>query len=89
MEAGLGDVDEAIEEVTQDEEKNEVYEVVSGDTLLGIALKTDIPMDKLIEMNDSLEDENSMIRVGDELVITVPEPKLAVVRQEECIMKKI
>ena len=83
MEAGLGDVDEAIEEVTQDEEKNEVYEVVSGDTLLGIALKTDIPMDKLIEMNDSLEDENSMIRVGDELVITVPEPKLAVVRQEE------
>ena len=40
-------------------------------------------MDKLIEMNDSLEDERSMIRAGDELIITVPEPKLAVVRQEE------
>ncbi len=73
----------AIQEVTQDEEKSDVYEVVSGDTLSEIAIKTNIPMDRLIEMNESLEDENSMIRVGDELVITVPEPKLAVVRQEE------
>ncbi len=79
----LMDVDGAIREVTQDEEKNDVYEVVSGDTLSEIAIKTNIPMDKLIEMNESLEDENSMIRVGDELIITVPEPKLAVMRQEE------
>ncbi len=76
-------LDAAILEVTQEEEKSDVYEVVSGDTLSEIAIKTNIPMDKLIEMNDSLEDENSMIRVGDELIITVPEPKLAVVRQEE------
>ncbi len=82
-ESELMNVEDAIREVTQDEEKNDVYEVVSGDTLSEIAIKTNIPMDKLIEMNDSLEDENSMIRVGDELIITVPEPKLAVVRQEE------
>ena len=69
--------------MTQEEEKSDVYEVVSGDTLSEIAIKTNIPLDKLIEMNASLEDENSMIRVGDELIITVPEPKLAVVRQEE------
>lgn len=79
----LTGLNEAIQEVTQEEEKSDVYEVVSGDTLSEIAIKTNIPMDKLIEMNDSLEDENSMIRVGDELIITVPEPKLAVVRQEE------
>ena len=79
----LTTLDAAILEVTQEEEKSDVYEVVSGDTLSEIAIKTNIPMDKLIEMNDSLEDENSMIRVGDELIITVPEPKLAVVRQEE------
>ena len=79
----LTDLNAAILEVTQDEEKSDVYEVVSGDTLSEIAIKTNIPMDKLIEMNDSLEDENSMIRAGDELIITVPEPKLAVVRQEE------
>lgn len=79
----LTGLEEAIREVTQDEEKNDLYEVVAGDTLSEIAIKTNIPMDKLIEMNDSLEDENSMIRVGEELIITVPEPKLAVVRQEE------
>lgn len=79
----LTGLNEAIKEVTQEEEKSDVYEVVSGDTLSEIAIKTNIPMDRLIEMNDSLEDENSMIRVGDELIITVPEPKLAVVRQEE------
>lgn len=82
-EEDLTNLNAAIREVTQDEEKSDVYEVVSGDTLSEIAIKTNIPMDKLIEMNDSLEDENSMIRVGDELIITVPEPKLAVVRQEE------
>ena len=82
-ESELMDVEDAIREVTQDEEKNDVYEVVSGDTLSEIAIKTNIPMDKIIEMNDSLENENSMIRVGDELIITVPEPKLAVIRQEE------
>ena len=79
----LTSVEDAIREVTQDEEKSDVYEVVSGDTLSEIAIKTNIPMDKLIEMNDSLEDENSMIRPGDELVITVPRPKLAVVHQEQ------
>ena len=79
----LTDLNAAIREVTQDEEKSDVYEVVPGDTLSEIAIKTNIPMDRLIEMNSSLEDENSMIRAGEELVITVPEPKLAVVRQEE------
>lgn len=82
-EGDLTALNTAITEVTQDEEMSDVYEVVSGDTLSEIAIKTNIPMDKLIEMNDSLEDENSMIRVGDELVITIPEPKLAVMRQEE------
>ncbi|MGN0377698.1 MAG: peptidoglycan DD-metalloendopeptidase family protein [Suilimivivens sp.] len=79
----LTDVDTAIEMVTKDQEKNEVYEVVAGDTLSGISLKTNIPLDKLIEMNDTLEDENSMIRVGDELIIMVPQPELTVERQEE------
>lgn len=79
----LTDLNTAIEQVTKEQEKNEVYEVESGDTLSEIAIKTNIPLDKLIEMNDTLENENSMIRVGDELVITVPEPELTVERQEE------
>lgn len=79
----LTDLDTAIEEVTKEQEKNGIYEVASGDTLSGISLKVNIPMDKLIEMNDTLEDENSMIRVGEELIITVPEPALTVEREEE------
>lgn len=76
-------LDRAIDELTKEEEKNEVYEIQSGDTLSEISIATNIPLDRLIEMNDSLDDENSMIRVGDELIITVPEPALTVERQEE------
>ena len=79
----LTDLSTAIEQVTKDQEKNEVYEVKAGDTLSGISFDTNIPLDRLIELNESLDDENSMIRVGDELIITVPEPELTVERKEE------
>lgn len=79
----LTDISVAINDVTSEEQKNEVYKVVSGDTLSGIAMKTNIPVDQLVEMNESLENENSMIRPDDELIITVAKPKLAVIRQEE------
>ena len=82
-ESELTPVNEAIEEVTKDQEKNQIYEVVSGDTLSKIAMDNEIPMEKLIAMNEALENENSMIRVGDELIITVPEPELSVEWQEE------
>ncbi len=79
----LTTLDQAIEEVTKDQEKEQIYEVVSGDTLSQIAEKNDIPLDELIAMNETIENENSMIRVGDELIVTVPEPELSVVRTEE------
>lgn len=79
----LKPLDQAIEEVTKEQEKNTVYEVVSGDTLSEISIKVNIPMDRLIAMNEILENENSTIRVGDELIITIPEPELSVERQEE------
>ena len=72
----------AIEEVTKDQEKEQIYEVVSGDTLSQIAEKNEIPLADLIAMNETIEDENSMIRVGDELIVTVPEPELSVERME-------
>lgn len=79
----LASVDQAIEEVIKEQEVNAVYQVVSGDTLSEIAIKVNIPIDKIIAMNDSLKDENSTIRVGQELIITVPEPELSVEWQEE------
>ncbi len=72
--------DQVIEDVVKVKEVNTVYEVVTGDTLSGIAIKTNIPMDKIIELNSTLENENSMIRPGDELIVTTVEPPLTVNR---------
>lgn len=77
-------LEEATNAVTVEQEKNTVYEVVAGDTLSGISLSTGIPMERLIELNETLENENSLIRIGDELTITIPEPELSVERTEEC-----
>lgn len=73
---------DAIDEVTKDKEQKTIYEVVSGDTLSGIATKTGISMDDLIALNENLTNANSVIRVGDELTITVPKPELSVAREE-------
>ena len=76
-------LEKAIEEVTKEQEKEQIYEVVAGDTLSQIAEKNEIPLASLIAMNETIENENSMIRVGDELIVTVPEPELSVERTEE------
>ena len=75
-------LEQAIEEVTKEQETVGTYTVVSGDTLSEISLKVNIPMETLVAMNDSLEDINTTIRVGQELIITVPEPEVSVERQE-------
>jgi murein DD-endopeptidase MepM/ murein hydrolase activator NlpD len=87
--AQLKPLEEAIEEVTMEEEKNTIYKVASGDTLSEIAIKVNIPMEKLVELNDSLESVNTTIREGQELIVTVPEPKLSVERQEENYYEEI
>lgn len=74
---------DAIDYVTKDQEKNAIYKVQPGDTLSEIAITTNVPLDKLIEMNDSLEDENSVIKADQELIITMPEPELSIDRKEE------
>ena len=75
-------VGQAIQELVEEQEQQVIYEVQSGDTLSEIAIKVNIPMDDIIAMNDSLENENSVLQIGQELIITVPEPELSVVRQE-------
>lgn len=83
MEEDLTSVDDAIEQITSVEEKNAIYEVQSGDTLSQIAEKVNIGMDKIIELNDEIENELSMIRVGQEITITQPEPPLSIERKEQ------
>ena len=84
----LTPLEEAIEQVTKDKEVNGLYEVVSGDTLFGIVEKTNIPLDKIIELNEHIKDENSTIRAGEELIITVPEPELSVERTEQLFLEE-
>lgn len=74
----LTDLPDAINAVTAEVLQNDIYKVVPGDTLSGIAIKVNIPMDDIIAMNDSLEDSRSLIRPNDELIITVAKPKLTV-----------
>lgn len=83
LEDELNSVEEAVNLVTKEQETQIIYKVVSGDTLSQICLTNNIPMDELIAINDALEDENTMIRVDQELVITVPEPELSIMWKEE------
>lgn len=83
MQEKITPLEQAIEEVTKDREKEQIYEVVGGDTLSGIAMDNNLTMEALVQMNESIEDENSTIRIGDEIIITVPEPELSVTRLEE------
>ena len=83
LEEELNTVEEAVNLVTKEQETQIIYKVVSGDTLSQICLTNNIPMDELIAINDALEDENTMIRVDQELVINVPEPELSIMWKEE------
>lgn len=79
----LTSYEEAVNHIVMEQDTADVYEVVKGDTLTEISIKVNIPMDKLIEMNDSLEDERTTLHIGQQLVITVPESTLSVTRTEQ------
>ena len=79
----LTDLNTAIDEVTKDKETNQIYEVKSGDTLSTIAQEYGLSVDDLVSMNPTLNNENSIIRVGDELIVTVPEPELTILHTEQ------
>jgi hypothetical protein len=50
-----------------------VHIVQSGDTLFGIALQYDVPVDQLRQLNAGSLGANDMLQVGQEIVIAVPE----------------
>jgi murein DD-endopeptidase MepM/ murein hydrolase activator NlpD len=83
LESELVDVQTAVDLVTKEQETQVVYKVVSGDTLSQICLDNNIPLEELIAINDSLEDENTTIRVDQELVINVPEPELSIIWKKQ------
>lgn len=80
----LSTLEVAVAEVVKEQEKPGIYEVVAGDTMTEIAIKVNIPMDKIWEMNkDTMPTLESTLRIGQELIITIPEPELSVEWQEQ------
>lgn len=76
----LNTLDEAIHLLTEEQEVQQIYEVQAGDTLSEISIIVGIPMETIVEMNGNILDNvNSTLNIGDELIITVPEPELSVV----------
>ncbi len=89
-ESQISTLEKAVDEVIKEQETPSEYTIQAGDTLSEIAIKVDIPIDKIVELNsDKLEDSNSTIRQGDKLIITVPEPELSVERMEENYYEEI
>ena len=83
LDSELTTAEEATSMLLADQETEQIYEVVSGDTLTKIANSFNLTIDDLLALNTGLESANSTIRIGDRLIITVPEPELSVIRQEE------
>ncbi len=84
------DLETAIDNVTKEQETPGEYEIKSGDTLSGISMAVNIPMETLVQLNsDKLENVNSTIHVGDILTITVPEPELSVERVERVYVEEV
>ena len=73
---------EAIDLVTKDTAKNEVYEVKAGDTLSVIANSNGLRVAEVLALNEGMS-ENTVLHEGDEVIITVPEPELSVETVEE------
>lgn len=78
----ITDLDTAISMVTKDQETNKIYEVVSGDCLSVVAEKNNTSVSKIVDMNELLETD-SVLQIGDEIVVTVPEPELSVIVTEQ------
>lgn len=69
--------EEAAGQITKDSQKNEIYEVKSGDTLSTIANSHGLFVKEVLALNSGLS-ENTMLQIGDEIIITVPQPELTI-----------
>lgn len=77
----ISTVENAYNEITKEKAEKGVYVVVSGDCLYDIAIKHDMPLDVLLSMNEGMT-ENSIIHIGDEVVVTVPKSELSIITVE-------
>lgn len=77
----LSDRKTAVAEVTKEEETNKIYTVKAGDTLSGIAEQYGLSLDRLMNLNE-FTDMNETIHIDQELIVAVPEPELMIRKVE-------
>lgn len=78
----LTTVEEAYDLLTKEKEENQIYTVIAGDCMSVIAEKNNLSTSKLYELNEGIT-EDSILQIDQELIITVPEPELSVLVEEE------
>lgn len=75
-------VDKAYEYLTNETEDMQIYEVKQGDCLTFIAENHGLYMAELLALNPTLT-WDSMLSLGQEIIISIPKPELSVVVKEE------
>ena len=75
----LTPLEDAIEQVTAENDKPFEHVIAAGDTLSGISLMYDIPIDDILENNpDKLPNANATLHLNDTLIITQTQPELSI-----------
>ena len=74
-------VDEAVEFLTKENEEKQMYTVVKGDCMWTIAKEHNMSTSQLFELNENIT-EKTLLQIGQQIVITVPEPELSVLVEE-------
>ena len=70
--------EETLSFLIADQETNQVYIVEPGDCLALVAQQQEMKLARLLELN-GFENEGEILHVGDELIISVPEPPLSII----------
>jgi len=73
--------EETLSFLIADKETNRTYIVEPGDCLALVAQQQEMKLDRLLELN-GFENEGEILHVGDELIISVPEPPLSIKTNE-------
>jgi murein DD-endopeptidase MepM/ murein hydrolase activator NlpD len=85
--ADIASVTAATELITKENEEEKVYSVAQGDTLSEIAQKNDMKLSELMTLNPELE-KKKYINIGQEIIVTVPEPELSIACDEKIMYSK-
>lgn len=76
--AELKDVDSATELITKENEAATKYVVQAGDSASKIAADNDMGLSDLYDLNPELKAKEFDLKIGDEVVVMVPEPELSI-----------